>query len=221
MQNALLEVKNLSININEHRTISVDFSLERGESVRILGKSGTGKTTVLRSLARLNPVSGGDILFGGIGFKQISSSEWRRKIIYVSQFPVMFPGSVLFNLQLPFSFRKSFKSQFNIERAEELISKTGLTGEILDQDTGIISGGEAARIALIRALICDPDILMTDELTAPLDEESSEQTISVIKDWMQDGTKGLIVVAHRAELWDEIIDKNVEIKGTLNSNRKI
>ena len=214
MQNALLEVKNLTININEHRTVNIDFSLERGESVRISGKSGIGKTTVLRSLARLNPVSGGDILFDGIGFRQIPSSEWRRKIIYVSQFPVMFPGSVLFNLQLPFSLRKSYKSQFNIEKAEELVVRTGLDREFIHQDAAIISGGEAARIALVRALLCDPDILMTDELTAPLDDESAEQTVTLVKDWIRVGNRGLIVVAHRAELWNEMITNKIEITGS-------
>ena len=211
MQNVLLKADNITIAINDKRRISIDFSLEHGQFARIPGKSGSGKSTALKTLARLHSAAEGTILLEGSNSGEIPPNLWRRRVIYISQYPVMMPGSVLENLQMPFKFRASEKSVFQLEKAEEYLEKLGLNTGILHQDAGSLSGGEAARVSLVRALLCNPKVLLTDELTAPLDDESADQAVALIREWMKDGTKGLIVAAHRAEIWDDLINFNIAI----------
>lgn len=175
-----------------------------GEILVITGESGAGKSTLLRMLARLSSSETGQIYYKGQSAQEISPMEWRRKIRYLAQKPVFFPGTVAENLQQPFTFAVIKKELgYNSEEVENYLEALGLSANILEREAGIISGGEGARLALIKALIIHPEILLLDEPTANLDKENQFRLIEVLKKWLADKKdRGIIMVSHNSENLD-------------------
>ena len=115
----------------------------------------------------------------------------------VSQSPFIFPGTIYDNILLVFNFnRKNVVSQ---EKIEKLLSRVGLTG-FLHRQTDKLSGGEKQRLALVRALLLEPETLLLDEPTAALDEENSRTVLRLLSRWRQEGGRSVIMVSHAAPL---------------------
>ena len=144
----------------------LNLELEAGEVVVLRGPSGSGKTLLLRSIADLDPLDAGRILLEGRERESMRPAEWRRSVLYVHQSGVRFPGTV----------------RSNLERIAALASVAGgsepgsqdVPGLDPDADAERLSGGEAQRLALHRALACRPRVLLLDESTGALDREASE-----------------------------------------------
>jgi ABC-type methionine transport system ATPase subunit len=172
---AFLEVRSLSKRIGPAEILrEINLTVERGEILGLIGPTGSGKTTLLRLINLLDEPSAGCILFGG---KEVSGKPEkkvlaaRRKMAMVFQKPVMFKASVEENVSYGLRMRGRQRRDDRI-RVKEALAMVGLSGyEIRDANT--LSGGEMQRIALARALVLQPELLLLDEPTANLDPRSA------------------------------------------------
>lgn len=180
-----------------NRSLAVSGKVSVGGVLAVRGASGTGKSTLLRILARLIKPERGELRYRDKSFQDISPLEWRRKIHYVAQKPVMFEGTVEDNLRLPFSI-KSIAGKYDDRLVSDYMDRLLLPFGMLQQKAHNLSGGEAARIALIRALLIQPEVLLLDEPTAALDNASRSQVLKLLADWVKgQGEKAMIIVSHQ------------------------
>lgn len=183
----------------ENYVLQTSGCLGEGNVLAIRGPSGSGKSTLLKMLARLLVPNEGNMIYRGQDYKMISPLEWRRKIQYLSQKPVIFDGSVEENLKIPFNLSAIARdSSFDWVQADKYMQALGLPVEMLSQQAHTLSGGEAARVALIRSLLINPEILLLDEPTAYLDDSSRRRLITVLKHWLQvQPSRAMIIVSHQ------------------------
>lgn len=186
---------------DNNRFIEESGNVQTGEILVIQGPSGVGKSTLLRILARLIKAEGGKAYLSGKDWNNFSPNEWRLNVNYVSQQPVMFAGTVKDNLLMPYklSVVKEQRTPPTLKEIEDYIDRLGLGKQILQQTAKTLSGGEKARIALIRAILLNPQVLLLDEPSAYLDQDSRELTMLLLREWVQTRHKGIIMVTHNEE----------------------
>lgn len=175
---------------------NITTTMELPERIALLGKSGQGKSTLLRILAKLEPVDSGQIYFKGQLMNEVDSRTWRMNICYVAQQAIMLPGTILDNLMIS---SKIHNQTFDEDFAKQLLIEVGL--EHLDWEKCAIelSGGEKQRIALVRSLLLRPKILLLDEITASLDQQSKELVEQLLIKHHQNEKIGFIWVTHDRE----------------------
>lgn len=176
--------------------VAVDAALPPGASLLLRGPSGSGKTTLLRAMARLRRVDGGEAFLEGTSWRDIPPRVWRRRVAYVPSRPCFTPGDVRANLELPFRLKIAQGAAAPAARMEELARTLLLPPEILDRDTAVLSDGERARVALIRALLTEPPVLLADEPTAALDAKSAEAVHDLLADECARRGMAIVAVAH-------------------------
>lgn len=194
------EGKNILEDINLH--------LKRGTTLGIIGPTGCGKTTLLRIIDLIEKPSSGKIYFEGIDVSKSTKEElkYRRNIGMVFQKPVVFKGTVLENIQYGLDVRGT-TSKSTRDKIMELLESLGLGG-YEDRKASTLSGGETQRIALARAMIIEPEILMLDEPTANLDPLSTGKIESMLEDIRRKNETTTIMATHNLiqgqRLCDEI-----------------
>ena len=199
----LLDVKNLRKDYqrgSQHFSAvnNVSFSMAQTDFISIMGKSGSGKTTLLNMIAGLLTPTQGKITINGTNLfelddKQVSAFR-NQNIGYIPQGSSLLPNlTVLENIRLPFYLTKR-ENQSSLNYALELLEKAKI-GYLKDTYPANMSGGEMRRIAILRALICRPQLVIADEPTSDLDEESSAQIMALLTEIHQQGT-GLLIVTH-------------------------
>ncbi len=188
---SLLEVRSLSKSIGPAKILKgIDLTVERGEILGLIGPTGSGKTTLLRLINLLDEPSAGYILFDGRMVSGKPEKELlcaRRKMAMVFQKPVMFKASVEANVSYGLRMRGRADAtdaaggkMSMSDRVEESLAAVGLSG-YESRDANTLSGGETQRIALARALILQPDLLLLDEPTANLDPGSAASIDSLLQ----------------------------------------
>jgi putative ABC transport system ATP-binding protein len=198
-------MENIALSISDSskdRLLSknINLKLASQELIPISGISGIGKTTLLRTICGLSPFQEGIIRIFGKPLFEHNISSMRTKCIYLHQHPVMFPGAVEFNILAPFRFRAVRQTAPDRSDLIESLERFGLNENILTSEAGSISGGEAQRVALIRALLLNPNILLLDEPTASLDTDSSKYIIEYLLNWVRDEDRGIIWVVHETDV---------------------
>ena len=221
----MLEVKNIKKNFGDTEVLKgLDFSLEKGEVLAIIGSSGSGKTTLLRCLNFLeSPDEGqitvnGETLFDSDDHAVSSEEEIRKKRLHfglVFQSFNLFPQyTALQNVKLAPELmlsenpdRGSMKeAKANIDKkARELLARVGLSGR-MDSYPHQLSGGQQQRVAIARALAMNPDILCFDEPTSALDPELTGVVLKVIRS-LKGADSTMIVVTHEMEFAKNVADK--------------
>ena len=221
----MLEVKNIKKNFGDTEVLKgLDFSLEKGEVLAIIGSSGSGKTTLLRCLNFLeSPDEGqitvnGETLFDSDAYAVPSEEELRNKRLHfglVFQSFNLFPQyTALQNVKLAPELmlaenpdRGSMKeAKADIDKkARELLARVGLSGR-MDSYPHQLSGGQQQRVAIARALAMNPDILCFDEPTSALDPELTGEVLKVIKS-LKGADSTMIVVTHEMEFAKNVADK--------------
>jgi ABC-type iron transport system FetAB ATPase subunit len=161
----------------------------------IQGASGSGKSTFLRALATLIPISGGTILLEGREVPTVGITEYRRRVAYVPQLPAMFEGAVAENLRAGPRFRGASLSDAEVRA---LLERVGLTADLAAREASELSGGERLRVALARALANAPSVLLLDEPTAALDPESATVILDLVLALAKSGT-AILAVTHSTE----------------------
>lgn len=181
----ILEAENLCVFLpteNGSRRIfeNVDLALEAGRIYDLVGPSGSGKSTLLRALARMVERERGHLFLKGTSEAAITPAAWRARVCLVPQKPSLIPGTVRDNLLLPWSLKiHADQPKPNETRLRDLMDDAGLDSIDLDHDSFRLSGGQAARVALLRAFVTEPDVMLLDEVDAALDADTSH-AISVL-----------------------------------------
>jgi len=200
MSMALLEVRSLSKSIGPVEILSkINLTVERGEILGLIGPTGSGKTTLLRLVNLLDEPSSGRILFKGREVSGRPEKEQlcaRRKMAMVFQKPVMFKASVEENVSYGLRVRGSVDATVR-EKVEEALAAVGLSG-YEGRDANTLSGGETQRIALARALVLEPELLLLDEPTANLDPGSAASIDSLLQTLAKSRT-AVILATHNME----------------------
>ena len=201
---------------NIHILKDLDLIVDEGEFISILGKSGSGKSTLLNVIGMLDTVDEGEIIINGKKIDRSNSSHIdeikNTELGFVFQFHYLLPEfTALENVMLP-AMLKNFKNKKEIEtRAKELLTEVGL-GERFNHKPSQLSGGEKQRVAISRALINNPKILLADEPTGNLDDETSNNIHNIFKKISVEKKQTIIVVTHSKEL-SNITDKKYYLKG--------
>ena len=170
----------------------VTFKVRTGETLAIVGPSGSGKSSLLRLLNRLDEATSGTVYVEGIDYRQIPPRELRRKLGMVNQRPYLFPGTVQENLQ--FGPRQRGES-LSHESIEQLLVRVGLKG-YSSRNVANLSGGEAQRVSVARTLANSPLVLLLDEPTSALDEASKLEVESAIQSVVHDQGLTCVLVTH-------------------------
>lgn len=166
----------------------------------VKGPSGSGKSTLLRVLSRLQELVDGQVFFQGTGMRSFTPQVWRSMIHYVPQKPAIFPGTVHDNLLRPYSLRINKLKEFDLETIQNSFDHLLLDFSIMEQNASTLSGGEAARIALLRSVIFNPHILLLDEPAAALDEKAKQAVLDFLTGWLaQKPERGIVLVSHTEE----------------------
>ena len=223
---ALLEVKNIRKSFGKLEVLrGIDFSLEKGKVLTIIGSSGSGKTTLLRCLNFLEkPDIGtisvdGKLIFNAENKTKVSEDEIRKNRLHfglVFQQFNLFPQYTVFqNITLAPKLRLGEQKLTKEEKklhcaeidahAEELLQKVGLT-EKRDYYPCQLSGGQQQRVAIARALALTPDVLCFDEPTSALDPELTGEVLSVIRD-LKSADSTMIIVTHEMEFARHVSDE--------------
>lgn len=185
-----------SLGIHQDRKISVSGDLNDKSVMVVRGPSGSGKSTLLRVLSRLQNCSAGEAYLQGQSWKVITATNWRSKVHYLAQKPALFDGTVAENLTKPFEIRSMDSKQLNFEQAKAIMEDLLLPAGLWEQDARTLSGGEAARLAFVRALLIDPTVLLLDEPTSALDEKSRKAFYNVLSGWLNLPGKGALLISH-------------------------
>lgn len=201
METRVLELQGVSVEAEGHCLLrDVSLTLERGELLALTGPSGCGKTTLLRSVAGIIDPAGGRVTFLGLSPGEHGWPAYRRRVVYVSQRPVMLETSIRENLARPFGYRSAAGVSFPRQRAEELLESIGVGGERMDQQARSLSVGQQLRVSFVRALLLDPAVLLLDEPASALDEESAGRLREQLeREVTTRGLSALLVTHDRSE----------------------
>jgi putative ABC transport system ATP-binding protein len=168
------------------------FEVRAGEVLAIVGPSGSGKSSLLRLLNRLDEPTNGTVYVEGIDYRQIEPCDLRRKLGMVNQRPYLFPGTVAENLQFGPMQRGETLS---LDSIEQLLARVCLKG-YATRSVANLSGGEAQRVSVARTLANSPLVLLLDEPTSALDETSKLEVESSIRNVVQEQGLTCVLVTH-------------------------
>ncbi|PLS38326.1 polar amino acid ABC transporter ATP-binding protein [Carnobacterium maltaromaticum] len=223
----ILEVKNVTKKFNGLPVIqNFDFSIAAGEIVTLVGKSGTGKTTLMRLINNLEKADSGTIKIGNQLLCETKNDQsvyaskkdiraYHNSIGMVFQDYELFPNlTVLENcLEAPIAQKLDTKSNL-IKKAEELLGQVGLSDKIQVMPS-TLSGGQKQRVAIARAMMLNPKILCFDEPTSALDRESTVEIGKMIQKIATDQT-GILIVTHDLEFAEDIVTRVVSSEEFIN-----
>jgi ABC-type iron transport system FetAB ATPase subunit len=174
----------------------VSLQLEAGEILTIYGQSGIGKSQFLRALADLTPHTG-DVLLEGVSQTKIRPEHWRQQVGYVPAESGWWADVV---------------AQHFLEQPPEVwLSMLSLAPELLDAPVERLSTGERQRLALVRALVLQPKVLLLDEPTANLDQRNAQKLIELVKTYAQSEQAAVIWVSHDVDERALLGNRSLEI----------
>jgi ABC-type methionine transport system ATPase subunit len=187
----------------QKRTVlhNVTLSLRAGRPTCLIGSSGSGKTSFLRLLNRLESPVSGEILFKGQPIEQYPVRQLRTRVGFAFQAPAMFEGTVSDNLLAAAHFANGKITQADRDRISEVLALADLNDGYADRDADQLSGGEKQRVALARALMTRPEVLLLDEPTSALDPKSGARLVAALKKLAASGVT-VIMATHRLEEGD-------------------
>jgi lipoprotein-releasing system ATP-binding protein len=181
----------------------VDLTLEKGEMVAIVGASGVGKSTLLHVLGGLDTVDGGEVRIGDVNLTALSDAErvaFRNENIgFVFQFHHLLPEfSAIENVEMPLRIGGRALGAHR-STAEQLLSRVGLSAR-LGHRPSMLSGGEQQRVAVARALVMSPALLLADEPTGDLDEATADALHALLRDIHREQGLTSLIATHNTRL---------------------
>ena len=199
----------------------IDFQLNAGEKVAIVGASGSGKSTLLHLLAGLDAPSDGTVLLKGAPFSSESDvirGKLRNKHMgFVYQFHHLFSElTAVENVMMPLQIRRTPVKEAEI-KAKQLLEKVGLSHRALHKPSEL-SGGERQRVAIARALITEPSCILADEPTGNLDYVAAEQVFNLLVDLNTELNTALLIVTHDRNLAAKMDRQVVLLDGQISTS---
>ncbi|MGX2957523.1 heme ABC transporter permease/ATP-binding protein CydD [Ursidibacter arcticus] len=178
-------------------TAPLTFSILAGQHIALVGQSGAGKSSLMNMLLGFLPYQG-SIKINGVELRELDIKQWRALLAWVGQNPQLIKGSLRDNIVLgnPQATDEQISEALRLSKADEFVYRLGLEREIQDANMGI-SGGQAQRIAIARALLRPYQFLLLDEPTASLDMQSEQQVLAALHHLSQKQTT--LMITHRIE----------------------
>jgi len=163
----------------------VDLNIEKGDFLAIVGPSGSGKTTLLNIVGCLDTPTAGEVIYDGSELHSLSEKDLalyrKRNIGFIFQSYNLIPVlTVRENVELPLVIEKKWSKKEMAEKAMKILKDVGL-GEMTERYPRELSGGQEQRVAVARALVKDPLVILADEPTANLDSNTSEDIVEIMK----------------------------------------
>ena len=206
----LLQIQNLKKSFGKNEILTdINETVSKGEVVCVIGPSGAGKSTFLRCLNVLEHPTDGKIIFEGQDLTKISEKQLnnlRQKMGMVFQNFNLFPNmTVLGNITAAPMKVKGQTQEEAEKKARELLDRIGLADKA-DQYQASLSGGQSQRVAIVRALAMDPEVMLFDEPTSALDPEMVGEVLEVMKNLANSGMT-MVVVTHEMGFAREVADR--------------
>lgn len=223
-----LEVNNLGKNFLLHilndkhipALEDISFSMQKGEILGLTGKSGSGKSSLMKCLYRTYLPSSGEMIYDSACFGKIdlaSANEHqvlkirREEMTYCSQFLEVIPRVPAANVVAESLVKNGVDEKEAIERAKEFLDRLGLPRELWDAYPSTFSGGEQQRINVARATIAQPRFLLIDEPTASLDQRTKDVVIDSILEMKAKGTS-VVLITHDAHTLERLSDRELKLE---------
>jgi tungstate transport system ATP-binding protein len=170
------------------------LDIQRGETLTVVGPNGAGKSTLLLALAHLIMPVSGEILYNGRSLKQWDELEYRRRISFVFQSPLLMDMTVEQNVALGLKFRGTPKEETRA-RVERWIKQLGVES-LSKRRAGQLSGGEAQRVSLARAFVLEPELLLLDEPFSALDPPTRSRLLEDLVTLLKENHRTAVFVTH-------------------------
>jgi ABC-type multidrug transport system fused ATPase/permease subunit len=199
--NDAIELKNLSFSYHKNNDVlkSVTCKIPKGKNIALVGPSGAGKSTLMNLILRLYDCPSESIFVDGVDIRDFDIASLRNKIGFVSQDVFLFDASVMYNLMYAAEENVSIERVKEVARmaqVEEFVSELPQGYDTLIGERGVkLSGGQRQRLALARALLRDPEIILLDEPTSSLDSQTERKVVHSIQDVLKGKT--VLTIAHR------------------------
>lgn len=213
----LIEIKNLKFGYNENLILKdINLNLEKGDFAVISGENGSGKSTLIKLILGELKKDSGTIKLFGIDMEEFKNFD---KIGYVPQlndsvkvaFPVSCREYVGLNLYKEFSIFKTIKKESKVK--VENIFSTLKINNLIDRPFNKLSGGQAQRVMIARAMVNNPDILILDEPTVGIDQKSKEDFLDLLVHLNTHHNISILMITHEMEILGDYVDKVFRLKG--------
>ena len=191
----LIQIHNLSTQRGGKNVLKVDnLAIYPDETLAVIGPNGAGKSTLLLNLAHLLKTSHGQILFRGQPIEAMNDLSYRRKIALVLQEPLLLDGTVFNNIAAPLRYRRMPRSEVT-ERVNTWLERLGIE-QLRHRSAKQLSGGEAQRTSLARALAIQPDLLLLDEPFSALDAPTRQHLLHDLRTLLIDTRVATVFITH-------------------------
>ena len=211
MSEPILQVKHLVKNFGEHQVLKdIDFEVQKGEVISVIGTSGSGKSTLLRCINMLETPSGGEIVFEGtpVSYRPKYKNYFRSKVGMVFQSFNLFANmNALRNCMIGAQIVNKKSKQEAEVLARKFLKVVGMSS-FRNARPSQLSGGQKQRVAIARALCMEPDLLLFDEPTSALDPEMVGEVLAVIRSLAESGIS-MVIVTHEMMFAKEISNRVV------------
>ena len=219
----MIELKNISKSFSlgdqEVKALNnINFTVQKGEFVAIIGPSGSGKSTLMNILGLLDVADNGEYLLDNLRIQDANDSTLadirNKKIGFIFQsFNLLPKMNALENVQVPLMYRGMNKKE-SLKRAYEYLEKVGLKGREKHMPSQL-SGGQQQRVAIARALIGEPEIILADEPTGALDSKTGHEVMDLLEELNKEGQTIILIthdinIAQRAKRILKMMDGNLE-----------
>jgi putative ABC transport system ATP-binding protein len=207
-----LSLRNIELYGRDTKTVTpiiskISAGVRRGSVIAIIGPSGGGKSSLLRIMNGLMEPDGGDLFLSGIPYRDIPPRTLRRRVGMVFQEPSLFPGTVEYNLRFPFRVVGRCPSGWE-QSAHSWLEQVNLNpNTVWDREIEDFSLGEKQRIALVRTLLTEPEVLLLDEPTASLDPGNTSFIVDTICRLHQETKLTVVWVTHTLDVARRVADR--------------
>ncbi|MDQ3004988.1 MAG: ABC transporter ATP-binding protein [Chloroflexota bacterium] len=191
----MIEIRNLLIQRNKRDVLKIDsLDIQRGETLAVVGPNGAGKSTLLLALARLLKPAAGEVIFNGSQLSGLGDLEYRRRISFVFQSPLLLDMTVEQNIALGLKFRKMPRAEVHT-RVWKWVRQLGIES-LAKRRASQLSGGEAQRVSLARAFVLEPELLLLDEPFAALDPPTRAKLLEDLSALLAEDHRTAVFVTH-------------------------
>lgn len=208
----MLKLNNISKTINNNKILdAISLAVEEGEIVGLIGKSGSGKSTILRSISGLSGIDEGEIIYKGKVISSVEPLKHKTKLsveigMVFQQFNLFNHWNVLENIYKNLVIVKKENKQVAIEMAKKALNQVGLS-ELSNRKITSLSGGQKQRVAIARTIAMGNKVILFDEATSALDPQSSKEIMKLMLELKEKFKVTMIIVSHELKFIREICDK--------------